>query len=64
MSASSFHLFAERYLLRGFFTKLADVDLEPVAIVFEFMCPAGTIRWALGYGWAAGMDESGWRSFC
>jgi hypothetical protein len=38
---------------------VANVDLQPVAIVFEFMHPALATRRALRDGRTAGMDEGG-----
>jgi hypothetical protein len=40
---------------------VADMDLQPVAIVLEFMHPALAMRRLLGDSRTAGMDESGGR---
>jgi hypothetical protein len=40
---------------------LADVDLQPVAVMFQFMRPARANWGLLGDDWLARMDESGRR---
>ena len=40
---------------------VADVDLQPIAVVLEFVRPAGTARRLLGDGRTARMDEGGRR---
>ena len=36
---------------------VADMDLQPIAVMFEFMRPAGALRGPLGDSWTTWVDE-------
>src|SRR5262245_29704621 len=40
---------------------ISNMDLEPIAIVLQFVRPARSRRRLLGGDWLTRMDESGWR---
>ena len=42
---------------------IADMDLQPIAVMLQFMRPAGALRGLLGDGWTTWMDKGSRRVF-